>query len=356
MKIGIITFTVNNFGAQLQAFALQHKLELLGYDAEICDIQIEPASKKILYIAKIKEWIRSLFSRDFFRTVQRIVNKVRRVNDCRIEKYSGVGFHEFKSKFLVCSHRFTANYIRENPNLYDVYIAGSDQVWSYTMSSILDIYFMNFTQNKKFSYAASFGVNKIPSWLSKKYSNYLNMLDGISIREQQGVLLAKQLTSKDVVKVVDPTFLLNKDEWAKIFDNSLTPKNPYIFVYDLIDSSFLTDYVLWMAKNEDLEIISSSNKTPQQFLSLIANAKHVVTTSFHAVALSINFGVNFTVICRLSKHTNSRMIDLCADYAMGEHVLMEGGGFFIPKLVIGYENKLDEDVKSSIKYLCDYLN
>ena len=52
MKIGIITFTVNNFGAQLQAFALQHKLELLGYDAEICDIQIEPASKKNIVYRK----------------------------------------------------------------------------------------------------------------------------------------------------------------------------------------------------------------------------------------------------------------------------------------------------------------
>lgn len=31
MKIGIITFTIDNFGAQLQAFALQHKLSLLGY-------------------------------------------------------------------------------------------------------------------------------------------------------------------------------------------------------------------------------------------------------------------------------------------------------------------------------------
>ena len=76
MKVGIITFTVENFGAQLQAYALQHKLSLLGYDAEICDVQIEPASEEIRKRAKNKEWKRSLFSKDFFRTLQRIISKI----------------------------------------------------------------------------------------------------------------------------------------------------------------------------------------------------------------------------------------------------------------------------------------
>lgn len=61
MKVGIITFTVENFGAQLQAYALQHKLSLLGYDAEICDVQIEPASEEIRKRAKKKNG-RGLYS------------------------------------------------------------------------------------------------------------------------------------------------------------------------------------------------------------------------------------------------------------------------------------------------------
>ena len=37
-KVGIITILkVNNYGAELQSYALQKKLNLLGYDAEIID-------------------------------------------------------------------------------------------------------------------------------------------------------------------------------------------------------------------------------------------------------------------------------------------------------------------------------
>lgn len=71
MKIGIITFTVDNFGAQLQAYALQSALNDLGYDAEICDVSIEAASAKIRKKAKIKEFISGLFSRDFLTTIKR---------------------------------------------------------------------------------------------------------------------------------------------------------------------------------------------------------------------------------------------------------------------------------------------
>lgn len=353
MKIGIITFTIDNFGAQLQAFALQRKLSLLGYNAEICDVNIEPASDKIRNNAKRKEWVRSFLSRDFFRTTIRIMHKVLKHIDRRIDKTRGVGFKEFKLSFLKCSQEHSADYIRQNPNLYDVYIVGSDQVWSYVMSSILDIYFLYFTKKQRFSYAASFGVNKIPNNFKCQYTKYLNNLDAISIREQQGVELAKTLTTKDVVKVVDPTFLLNLNDWKVIFDDSVLPDGGFIFVYDLIDSDYLTNYVMWLSKNKNLKIVSASGKTPQQFLSLLAHAEHIVTTSFHGTALSINFGINFTTICRSSKSTNSRITDICNGYGLADHVLMEGDTFVYPnKLQFDdYKDLLYRQIEDSLNFL-----
>lgn len=353
MKVGIITFTVENFGAQLQAYALQHKLSLLGYDAEICDVQIEPASDDIRRYAKREEWKNALLSKDFFRTIKRIFRKIRKKSDSYIDKSGGIKFCEFKNKYLKCSKKLSADELRAEPNMYDVYIVGSDQVWSYVMSSILDIYFLSFTKKQRISYASSFGVSRIPSIYRNLYKQYLNEMDAISIREIQGVTLARQLTNKDVYNVVDPTFLLSREEWVNIFDDTQTPTSPYVFVYDLIDSTYLTDYVLWLSKKKKLKIISAARKTPQQFLSLIAHATYVVTTSFHGTALAINFGVNFTVICRVSKSTNSRMIDICTDFGMKDHVLMEGDKFSISSSVSfdDYRKDLEEKKENSLKFL-----
>lgn len=357
MKIGIITFTIDNFGAQLQAFALQHKLSLLGYNAEICDVSIEPASKEIRNNAKRKEWLRSLMSRDFLRTIRRMTDKALKRVDRRINKSGGVGFKEFKLSLLKYSPVFSADYIRKNPNLYDVYIVGSDQVWSYVMSSILDIYFLNFTKKQSISYAASFGEGEIPSNLKVQYSEYLSHLDAISIRERQGVGIARNLTTHDIVKVVDPTFLLSKWEWEKLFDNTVLPDQPYVFVYDLIDSNYLTDYVMWLSKKDKLTVVSASGKTPQQFLALLAHAKHIVTTSFHGSALSINFGINFTTICRSSKSTNSRIVDICEDFGLSDHVLMEGKPFMIPSVIQydRYKELLDAQIRDSLKFLVNNI-
>lgn len=353
MKIGIITFTVHNYGAQLQAYALQRKLSLMGYNVEICDVTIEPASEKIRIKEKRKEWLRALFSSDCFRTLGRLSDKLYNRKDNRIDKSVGKGFKEFKNQYLHCSPTYTADFLRKNPNVYDVYIVGSDQVWNYMMSSILDIYFLEFTKKQRISYAASFGINKIPNSLKKLYSKYLDNFDAISLREQNGVDMAKRLTKKEVVKVVDPTFLLSVEEWKDIFDNSCLPEEPYIFVYDLIDSNYLTDYVLWLSKNEDLKIVSVAGKTPRQFIALLANAKYVVTTSFHGAALAINFGVPFMAICRSSKSTNTRIIELCKNFGIDNHVLMEGEKVKLPcKLNVDkYRMVLDKQIQDSLSFI-----
>ena len=352
MKIGIITFTVDNFGAQLQAYALQSALNDLGYDAEICDVSIEAASAKIRKKAKIKEFISGLFSRDFLTTIKKVQKKASKTKS-KIDKGTGIGFTEFKHTFLKKSRLYTANELRKGITKYDCYITGSDQVFNYTMSSILDIYFLNFTNKRKISYAASFGVTYIPNSLKKTYKYYINNLDAISIREIQGVKIAQELTSNPISLVVDPTFLLDKEKWNKIFDPLYSKPNRYIFVYDLIDSDYLTKYALFLSKTLNAEIVSAAGKTPQQFVYLIANALHVVTTSFHGTALSINFGTNFTTIYRRSKKSNSRMIDLCTRYGMKEHLLYEGESFKnIPTINKSqYIQLLDCDIQKSIVFL-----
>lgn len=356
MKVGIITFTVNNFGAQLQAYALQNALEDLGYDAEICDVMIEPASMRIRRIVKVKELVSGLFSRDCLMTTRRLLKKLRRRNT--LLKENSAGFLNFKNVYLKKSKEYTANELRNGLTKYDCYITGSDQVFNYTMSSILDIYFLCFTNQKKISYAASFGVSHIPNCFKKKYVKYLKGLDAISIREEQGVKIAESLISRQIDLVVDPTFLLSKEKWNLISDYSLCTPHKYIFVYDLIESDYLTKYVFYLSQKLNAEIIYASGKTPQQFIALITNALHVVTTSFHGTALSINLGTNFTTIYRRSKKSNSRMVDLCRRYDMQDHLLYEGEIFKgIPSMDKSmYSLALLKDIHSSISFLTNNLH
>lgn len=102
-----------------------------------------------------------------------------------------------------------------------------------------------------------------------------------------------------------------------------------------------------------MKIVSASGKTPQQFLSLLAHAEHVVTTSFHGTALSINFAINFTVICRSSKSTNSRIVDVCNDYGLSNHVLIEGNKFVYPEKLQfdDYKELLNSQIQDSLNFL-----
>lgn len=355
MKIGIITFTVHNFGAQLQAYALTKVLNNWGYDAEICDVLIEPSSIRLRRKKKVKEYLRGLFSVDCLRTAYRIIRKFFKIKSS-INKETGSGFSEFYREYVKKSRQYTADELRHGITEYDCYITGSDQVFNYTMSSILDIYFLSFTNKKKISYAASFGVNNIPWRLKNMYRTYLNGLDFISVRENSGKKIVECLVSKSANLVVDPTFLLNKQQWSNIFDFTIDVPERFIFVYDLIESDYLTNYVYYLSKKINAEIVSAAEKTPQQFIFLIEKSIHVVTTSFHATALSINFGKNFTTIYRKSKEGNSRLIDVCKRYGMEKHLLFEGEKFKIPVMNSQkYTSVLNSDINSSITFLKNSL-
>lgn len=349
MKIGIVTFTVDNFGAQLQAYALSTYLSGLGHDVEIVDVPLIPATQSIRRKAKIEEWLRAFFSCDFFRTCRRVF--VRGGGNCK-----GQGFGEFKKKFLKMSSPVSVEDLRKDQMPYDVYVCGSDQVWSYTMSKNLDVYLLGFTQRPKFAYAASFGVSSLPSRYGALYSKSLSRFRSIGVRERTGLEILTRL-GVDAKVVVDPTFLLRKPEWNALFEMSIVPSVPYIFVYDLIQSEHLAKYVKYLAREKGLAVVSPEGKNPCEFVTLLANAKYVVTSSFHGLALSLNLGPNFVVVCRKSKNTNSRMIDLCMRYGLHDHILYEGCSFFIPAEIDGVrlEQVLNQDIDDSKEFISESL-
>lgn len=218
-KIGIITFhRAKNYGAVLQAYALQHTLEQLGSDCEIVDYKCENIDNgyKPFQFSKTDP-IKSI--------LKSIVMYRKRAK--RIEQFSS-----FYNNYLKISDKTYSNSdISECKNLYDAFISGSDQVWGPGKEGIDpdSIYFLSFADdNQKYSYAASFGVADISDVKAMQLRPLLKNFQSFSVREKSALNIVKKITGKNGVCHIDPTLLLKKDEWQKISVKKLIS---HIFLY-----------------------------------------------------------------------------------------------------------------------------
>ena len=228
MKIGIVTYVkCDNYGAELQAYALQWKLNQMGYDAELIDLQkiekdlasnassILPAIKNrfVVYKWKAPYEIAKL-------AIDVIKRKItaKKNEDNALEKHKL--FLDFFEKFIRHSERYyTIEEIRHTTDLkYDVYIAGSDQIWNYMHNDNLDVFFLEFAKKfgaRRISYAASISAATIPSKYQEEYKKLLDNIEYLSVRELHGAKLIKELTGKTAEVVLDPTLLINIYEWKR---------------------------------------------------------------------------------------------------------------------------------------------
>ena len=198
-KIGIITFhRAKNYGAVLQAYALQHTLEQLGSDCEIVDYKCENIDNgyKPFQFSKtdpIKSILKSLV--------------MYRKRAKKIEQFSS-----FYNNYLKISDKTYSNSdISECKNLYDAFISGSDQVWGPGKEGINpdSIYFLSFADdNQKYSYAASFGVADISDVKAMQLRPLLKNFQSFSVREKSALNIVKKITGKNGVCHIDTTFLL----------------------------------------------------------------------------------------------------------------------------------------------------
>jgi polysaccharide pyruvyl transferase WcaK-like protein len=328
MKIGIITIVrVNNYGAELQAYALQKKLQQLGHDAEIIDYLFykHPSFRKT---KQSKPWIRLDTTRRLREFFYPIVYKVKSIPFRKRQKQRNQKFRKFHEENTKFSSQFNSYDALYNAKFdYDVYMVGSDQVWNPHSNTSLDPYFLTFAPEgkKRISYASSFGVSKIPQEHTSFYKERLQKMNSISVREVQGVPLVKELVNKKAHHVLDPTLLLNKQEWKNI---AIPPQEdkPYLLLYILSKSDYATSLakkiksitgynVIRLCKeatieDRDSEIKNIIDASPSEYLGYFMNASFIITTSFHGTAFSVNFNIPFFTILPAHKTNNSRQESL----------------------------------------------
>lgn len=319
-RIGIITIQkCDNFGADLQAYALGAKLHNMGYDAENIDYLFykHPRHSKsggmekpvlpISLVNKIKERLLPV--------LQAIKGK--RNSDAVRERHDR--FDEwFRQNVKVGREYRSVKSLYDDPPKYDVYMVGSDQVWNPRLYSNIKPYFLDFVPSgaKCVSYASSFGVSELPGGVFYKYKQWLKRFAYIGLREKKGEEIVKAMTlGVEVKHVVDPTLLLTAEEWGCVANRKVeTPMGGYVLLYDLIASEETVALARKLAAVHGWKVVRIGDGAhgPGEFLGLFAKASAVVTNSFHGTVFSIlNQKPFYTVIPRTM--TNASRIESLVD-------------------------------------------
>lgn len=291
MRVGIITFiNTINFGASLQALALQDVVESFGEEAEIIQYTnqtIEKAEK-----GNGRQSIKGLIKHI-------ILNRYNLTKAEKFEKYEKKHLH----KGMTLTEQ-TASKINEK---YDLFITGSDQVWNASLTNGDLMYFLSFVQdeNKRVSYAPSFGNSVFPEKLYDTVTNLLQSYKAVSVREKSGAEFAQKLTGREVETVLDPTLLLNAEEWKNKFDFKPQIEH-YILVYFPHDKTKVFNFVKKLKEKTGLPVVYLSisprrqsgvktiyDASPDEFLGWVYYSDYVVTGSFHGTAFSLNMGKEF---------------------------------------------------------------
>jgi len=322
----ITCHNVYNYGASLQAFALQNFLESQGHEVEI--INYMPTYLSVHYrlstyispgLYQYKPSLKHWYVRLPF-ILYRYLLSLKSIG----RKFL---FDSFTRKYLKLTPKYsTLESLCKNEQNADIYITGSDQVWnSYYMENGKDpAFYLTFVPNSKIklSYAASFGAEAVDSNIASEIKGWLERFDKISVREQSGVDILKSFNIDSTV-VCDPVFLLSKSDWFSFFKKKNNSK-PYVLIYNIGQiNHYLVSCACEIAKNKGLEVYSIydkyeienidkniTNANPIDFVNYIAGSEFVISNSFHATAFSVIFHKQFFTFPFLSISNSSRMINL----------------------------------------------
>ena len=377
MRVGIITIHNSpNYGACLQAFALWKYIEQQGCDCEIID----------LYRPHQEEYIPSKIYKPYYKTrsVKSLLKKVIKIACLKKTKqlpYSIEAFAKFKkfnSAIKLSKAYKKIDDLYANPPIYDLYIAGSDQLWNPTQPYCLEPYFLTFVPqgSKKISFATSIGITNLTNKEKQDFKKWLLQFDAISVREKQAQTLLESFVNRDIEQVADPTFLLEESYWKSMIKIP-TITQPYILLFTLNHNQQLLDYSLHLstesgipliylcqtAKQLDNSFTTITNASIEEFLGYIAHAEMVITESFHGTVFSLILGTkNFYSYISKNSVRGSRLEDLLTTFHLESHLLPQNMNASYKTLSEQHidTNKISKIIsierKHSVTFLAKWIN
>lgn len=319
-KIKILTFhNAENYGATLQAYALKETLKKLNTNPSFLNYINE-------VILKDYKLIRTNSLKSFFSSLWYLPRNLKRKKS----------FKHFSYRYLdaLTKKYYSKQDIEQDLVKGETYIAGSDQIFNPALTNGLsDVYALNFGNNDiaKVIYGASVGNEELLEKHHIDFNEKLQSVDVLSVRETNVVEPLERITGKKVEKVVDPTLLLDKDEWDKlIYENDVTKleDKKYILIYTLFENDEITKIANYLSGKTGLKIIhfrkynayknqgmSLYTKGPADFVNAIKNAEYVITNSFHGLVFSIIFERKFYAV--MPNARAGRLKDLIDTLSLG---------------------------------------
>jgi hypothetical protein len=318
MRIGIITFHwATNFGAVLQAYALQTYLSQHGYDTQIIDYIPYTLKKNLLKCLITKRpWIIPHNLLDYLKELR---------------------FREFRIKNLNLSRRYHSfEDLKKNPPVYDIYICGSDQIWNPNFAlrgekKVTLSYFLDFCPNnvKRIAYAVSFGCTQYPEILFELVSPILATFSAVSVRENSGRQLVHKMGINDVGLLPDPTLLLRAQDYESLVQASLKTQDKYSLFYVLHSSQkTIKEIKGYFYRRLHHNIIDAGSPRysmigVEAWLALLIFSDIVVTNSYHGMIFSIIFRKPFIVVpCEgVHEDMNDRIFTLLGKMGLLDRII-----------------------------------
>jgi Polysaccharide pyruvyl transferase. len=372
MKIGIITYPPRfNYGAILQSYALEKVLARLGHDAWI--VQSKPQSKLLTFNLLIKYFGR-IIKRYILKKGNTVLKESENNEDFKVITQRTWKFVETHTK----QYYTTKDFIIKRGD-FDCLVVGSDQIWRAKYFPNIERNYLDYASGwkiKKIAYAPSFGVDnweysdKQTAHCKKLIKNFL----AVSVREESGILLAKEHFGIDAEFVLDPTMLLSKEDYIKII------KEEHDYDINLALSSYVLDedennhnLLSYIAKDKNMDIfkmigdptrihVPAEHKILPSFgtwLNMFNRSKFLFTDSFHGTVFAIIFNLPFVVygntergLSRINSllhlfNLENRLINTIEDYDKIKNTIIDWHNVNIIK---------EGMVKQSISFLTKALN
>lgn len=294
-------FSAFNYGSSLQALAGKHIIRKAGYEAELVKLKSLVKGRDVRLGKLVTILFRSLFLKK---------NNALKTYGSSYKKALMAGTEE---RFFA----FTDEYLRPEEVTWSglkcmakdavACFSGSDQIWNSSTLYVDPLYYLRFApQYKRVALSPSFGRDFIADFNKPKMKVWIGEYPYLSVREDSGVKLIKELTGRDALHLLDPTLIVNAEEWKDILGIEETHKD-YILAYFLDEpSAFARKSLKELKEKMNCEVVAIPYQFgnmdycdrivaagPKEFVELVANAKCVCTDSFHGTVFALNMHTPF---------------------------------------------------------------
>lgn len=359
-KVGILTVHKNtNYGANLQAFALCHYINSLGFDCETVDY----TSKEDLKYTRLLPWLRLSWDNEPGKSPARALKLAVALALSAPEKYKRLSsFRKFWKKYYTLSP-FCICEEDVKRQAYDTLVCGSDQVWNPDITDGLrSLFFCRVDGVKKrISYAPSIGKAKYGDEDEKKAIEWIKEIDYCSLREESSAKYINELVGISAECVCDPVFLPESSVYENMASKRLV-KNKYVLVYSIVRNEHMLKAAKAFAEKQGLELVEIcqtkdrkaghkqfTHLGPDRFLGAIKKAEFVFTNSFHGTAFSLIFKKELFAF--ENKDRGTRITNLLAKAALINRLVDEDGVLPEGKCNYAENGGLPDYIEKSKEYL-----